>query len=79
MLLRIKHLANPANSEKAMANELGVHEFRVKKGMEAQKKYSVDELIDAMAAMLDCDYKVKSGRWDYVDGLFITLMRIVEG
>ena len=78
LLLRIKELAKTGKSEKAIAKELGVHEFRVKKGMEAQKKYSVDELIAAMAAMLDCDYKVKSGRWDYVDGLFVTLLQIVE-
>ena len=32
----------------------------------------------ALAMMLDCDYKVKSGQWDYTDGLFVTLMKIVQ-
>ena len=79
LLIRIKDLAAARKTEKAIAKELGVHEFRVKKGMEAQRNYSMEELCDAMAQMLDCDYKVKSGRWDYADGLFVTLMKIVTG
>ena len=78
LLIRIKDMAAQRKSEKAIAKELNVHEFRVKKGMEAQRKYTMDELCDAMAAMLDCDYKVKSGQWDYTDGLFVTLLKIVQ-
>ncbi len=78
LLIRIKDLASQRKTEKAIAKELGVHEFRIKKGMEAQRNYSMDELCDAMALMLDCDYKVKSGQWDYTDGLFVTLMKIVS-
>ncbi|MBQ6810626.1 MAG: DNA polymerase III subunit delta, partial [Firmicutes bacterium] len=74
LLIRIKDMVSQHKKEKAIAKELGVHEFRVKKGMEAQRKYTMDELCDALAMMLDCDYKVKSGQWDYTDGLFVTLM-----
>jgi hypothetical protein len=38
----------------------------------------MEQLFTAMERMLDCDYKVKSGRWDYKDGLFITLLQIVN-
>lgn len=79
LLIRVKDLASMGKTEKSIAKELSVHEFRVKKAMEAQRNYSMDELCDAMALMLDCDYKVKSGRWDYTDGLFVTLMKIVTG
>ena len=78
LLIRIKDMASQRKTEKAIAKDLGVHEFRVKKGMEAQRKYTMDELCDALAMMLDCDYKVKSGQWDYTDGLFVTLMKIVQ-
>lgn len=78
LLIRVKDLAERRKTEKVIAKELGVHEFRVKKAMEAQKKYTMAELCEAMALMLDCDYKVKSGRWDYTDGLFVTLMKIVS-
>lgn len=78
LLIRVKDLVSRGKSEKAVAKEIGVHEFRVKKAMEAQKKYSMEQLITAMERMLDCDYKVKSGRWDYKDGLFVTLLQIVE-
>lgn len=78
LLIRVKSLAAQGKREKTIAKELGVHEFRVKKALEAQRKYSMEELCDAMAMMLDCDYKVKSGQWDYTDGLFVTLMKIVQ-
>lgn len=78
LLLRVKDLAAQGRGEKAIAKTLGVHEFRVKKALEAQKKYSLEELISAMELMLDCDYKVKSGRWDYGDGLLVTLLKIVS-
>lgn len=78
LLIRVKELVARHKTEKTIAKELGVHEYRVKKAMEAQCKYSMEELCNAMAMMLDCDYKVKSGQWDYTDGLFITLLKIVE-
>jgi DNA polymerase-3 subunit delta len=78
LLIRVKDLFTRGGNEKAMAKELGIHEFRVKKAMEAQKKYSMEQLMAAMELMLDCDYKVKSGRWDYKDGLFVTLLQIIE-
>ena len=78
LLLRIKDLSAARMSEKAIVRETGVHAFRVKKGMEAARNYSAEELCGALAAMLDCDYKVKSGRWEYGDGLFATIMKIVN-
>lgn len=78
LLIRVKDLIAFGSGEKAIAKELGVHEFRVKKAVDAQKKYTMEELISAMARMLHCDYKVKSGRWDYKDGLFVTLLQIVN-
>lgn len=77
LLIRVKDLAEQGKSEKTIAKEIGVHEFRVKKALEAQKKYSMSQLVSAMEQMLDCDFKVKSGRWDYSDGLFVTLLKIV--
>ncbi len=78
LLIRVKDLIGAGSGEKAIAKELGIHEFRVKKAAVAQKEYSMEQLFTAMERMLDCDYKVKSGRWDYKDGLFITLLQIVN-
>lgn len=78
LLIRVKDLVAAKKRPAAIAKELGVHEFRVKKAMDAQKKYTMEELTEAMARMLDCDYKVKSGQWNYTDGLFVTLLKITE-
>lgn len=78
LLLRIKALNGEGKHADAIAKATGVHPFRVKKGLEAVRNYSEAELAEAYALMLDCDYKVKSGQWNFQDGLYITIMKIVS-
>ena len=78
LLLRIKALNVQGKHTDAIAKIVGAHPFRVKKGLEAVRNYSEDELADGYALLLDCDYKVKSGQWSFPDGLYITIMQIVS-
>ncbi len=78
ILIKTKELAEKHISENMLAKEIGIHPYRAKKAMAAVKHYSMSELAEAFHALLECDYKVKSGQWSYNDAIYITVMNIVS-
>ena len=76
LLLQVKELAERKLGERAIAGELGVHEFRVRKALSAVRHFEAAELEEALCAMTEADYQVKSGHAAFADVFPLALYRL---
>lgn len=64
LMLSTKNLIKEGFSEKAIADELGIHPYRVKLAREKSFNYSNDELISKLLKIGELDEKIKLGILD---------------
>ncbi len=76
MLLRIKALSAEGCSESQIAKTTKINPYRIKLGIPASKKYTTEELIEALRLMAEVDYKMKSGQEDFAQSFPVALMAI---
>lgn len=77
LMIRYKEKALLGKRADTISNETKTNPYRGKKIFEGVKQYALDELYDAYALLLECDFKVKTGKWGWEDGLTVTLTKIV--
>lgn len=63
-------------SSDAMAKELGIHPFVLKKSLSLVKRYNKKQLNDIYAQLLDLDFKAKTGQADLGLGLDLLIQKI---
>ncbi|ATW25364.1 DNA polymerase III subunit delta [Candidatus Formimonas warabiya] len=62
ILLQIQVLSRKGLGEARMADELGLHPYVVKKGMQQSQNFYPDELVKGLAHLLDADVAIKTGK-----------------
>lgn len=73
-LLRVKELSMQGMGEKLIAEKLKIHPYAVKKNMPLARKYSIEELRNAVEDYLSAEQDVKTGK--LVDKLSVELMLV---
>lgn len=63
-------------SSEAMAKELGIHPFVLKKSLSLVKRYNKKQLSNIYAQLLDLDFKAKTGQVDLGLGLDLLIQKI---
>ena len=77
-LYQILVLSNKGYSESNIANELSVHPFRVKMGLEKVRNYSEYELEDFLNRLSSLDIQIKTGDIDRFVGLELFILSIAN-
>lgn len=77
-LYQVLVLYNKGYSDSNIANELSVHPFRVKMGLEKVKNYSVDDLEDFLNRLSNLDIQIKTGDIDRFVGLELFILSIAN-
>lgn len=65
ILIRVKELAARGKSPDMIAKATKIHSFRVKKAMPAAERYTMEELIQGLALLMEVDYQMKSGAGEF--------------
>ena len=74
---RLLHVAISGKSALELSKLLGVKEFAVKKAIEQASKFKKRSLKNAVDALMDTDYRIKSGQLDADDGVYLTIFKII--
>lgn len=74
---RLLHVAISGKSALELSKLLGIKEFAVKKAMEQASKFKKRSLKNAVDALTDTDYKIKSGQLDADDGVYLAIFKII--
>lgn len=62
LLLQVAESLQFGNSQKAIADKLNIHPYRITKAAQQCKHYLLQELIDGLEDMLQADIKIKTGQ-----------------
>lgn len=76
ILLQIKSLSGKGWGESQIASDLGLHPFVVKKGLQQNKNFSIEELIKALEILLETDVKSKTGKGEHLALLETAILRM---
>lgn len=77
-LYQILVLNQKGYSESNIANELSVHPFRVKMGLDKVRNYSIEELEDFLNRLSTLDIQIKTGDIDRFVGLELFILSIAN-
>ena len=77
-LYQVLVLYNKGYSDSNIANELSVHPFRVKMGLEKVRNYSVEELEEFLNRLSNLDIQIKTGDIDRFVGLELFILTIAN-
>ena len=75
-MTEVRELSEDGMSNAAMAKELGIHEFRVKKAMAAANRLSLSKLKDILCQLYEIDVDIKQGNVDGALALELLIGRI---
>ena len=77
-LYQILVLSNKGYSESNIANELSVHPYRVKMGLDKVRRYSDYELEDLLDKLSKLDIQIKTGDIDRFVGLELFILSMTN-
>jgi len=76
---RLLHVAISDLTTAELASAFGIKEFAVNKAKEQASKFKKRALKSAVDALVDADYRIKSGLADADDMTFLTIFKILSG
>ena len=77
-LYQLLVLSNKGYGESNIANELSVHPYRVKMGLEKVRRYSEYELEDLLDKLSKLDLQIKTGDIDRFVGLELFILSMTN-
>jgi len=76
ILLQIKQALESGSSQRQLAGQLKLHPFVAQKGVEQAHHFTLPVLKNILSRLVEIDFKVKSGRGDYLTGLNMLIARL---
>lgn len=78
LLMRIKEYTEAGYGESQIAADTKINSYRIKLGIPAAKRYTMNELTQGLRLMLEVDYRLKAGISDFPQTFPVALMTIAR-